>query len=373
MQYQHIGYGIKGFYRIANLGLKVSQMSESAKKRGEIVAFWRKHGLLATMDAFKVSRRTLYGWKKRLKAGGGKLSALSNGSRAPKQKRSRYWPALVIGEIRGLRKKYPNLAKEKIYPLLKPWCEQRQLRCPSIRTIGRLIADAPDRMRSMPVRLRPNGKAKTLKRVKKARKPKDFKAAYPGHCVALDSIERFHNGIRRYVITFKDCYSRFGFAIATSSHASRAAKTFLQLVQTVFPFKLQHVLTDNGSEFMKDFQAELDKIGSLHWHTYPKTPKMNAHCERFNRTLQDEFIDYHESDLFYNLASFNDRLMDYLLWFNGQRPHFALNLHPKNAQPFLLSPVQYLLYHNHQCNMWWPDTHPCILKQTAYNRSCTAA
>ena len=42
-----------------------------------------------------------------------------------------------------------------------------------------------------------------------------------------------------------------------------------------------------------------------HWHTYPKTPKMNAHCERFNRTLQDEFASYHENLLFTDLPAFN--------------------------------------------------------------------
>lgn len=114
-----------------------------------------------------------------------------------------------------------------------------------------------------------------------------------------------------------------------------------------------------GSEFMKDFQTELDQQGHIHWFTYPKTPKMNAQCERFNRTLQEEFIDHHEADLFYDLPKFNNLLFDYLLWFNGRRPHFALNLNPIKKQPRLLSPVQYLLHHNHQCNMWWPDTGSC--------------
>ena len=26
--------------------------------------------------------------------------------------------------------------------------------------------------------------------------------------------------------------------------------------------------------------------------TYPRSPKMNAHNERFNRTIQEQFIDY---------------------------------------------------------------------------------
>ena len=45
---------------------------------------------------------------------------------------------------------------------------------------------------------------------------------------------------------------------------------------------------------MKHFDEELRRLHKNHWHTYPRTPKMNAHVERFNRTIQEEFIDYHE-------------------------------------------------------------------------------
>lgn len=54
---------------------------------------------------------------------------------------------------------------------------------------------------------------------------------------------------------------------------------------------------------------------------------MNAHAERFNRTVQEEFLDYHE-DLLWgdeaNLALLNRKLGEWLLWCNGERPHEAL-------------------------------------------------
>ncbi len=46
---------------------------------------------------------------------------------------------------------------------------------------------------------------------------------------------------------------------------------------------------------MKHFDEELRKLHKVHWYTYPKTPRMNAHVERFNRTLQEEFLNYHEN------------------------------------------------------------------------------
>lgn len=57
-----------------------------------------------------------------------------------------------------------NLGKEKIYPLLKAFCEQHHFPCPRPRTIGRVIADAPDKMRMTPVRIRPTGKKIPYKR-----------------------------------------------------------------------------------------------------------------------------------------------------------------------------------------------------------------
>ena len=40
---------------------------------------------------------------------------------------------------------------------------------------------------------------------------------------------------------------------------------------------------------------------------------MNAHCERFNRTIQENFVDYHEDLLFTDLDGFNQKLADWLV------------------------------------------------------------
>ena len=108
----------------------------------------------------------------------------------------------------------------------------------------------------VPMRIDRNGKKRPKKR-HKYRKPKEFVATTPGHCGALDTIEKFIDGTRRYVITFTDLYSRFSFAWATTSHASLAAKEFFQVVRKVFPYPLSFILTDNGSEFMKHFHEAL--------------------------------------------------------------------------------------------------------------------
>ncbi len=326
--------GIKGFVRTYNYGLTwLYMITNKAKYKARVLAFWQKHGLEATLDAFKAKRSTLFLWKKKLKEGGGKLEALNDLSRTPRIKRKRLWNNDVITEIKRLRWDHPNLGKDKIHPLLKEFCLSHELTYPSSPTIGRLIKDLGG-LRVYPQKVGHFGKVKLLKRAKILRKPKDFKAEYPGHLVALDTVERFVHGLRRYVITFEDVFTRFSFAWSTNCHASKAAQEFFRHCCLVFPYPIEYVLTDNGSEFKKHFNQELNKLHIAHYHTYPKTPKMNAHCERFNRTIQEEFIDYHQGELI-NPIVFNQSLMTWLIWYNTKRPHYAF----QNK----LSPVQYMM------------------------------
>lgn len=56
--------GIKGALTIYRDALRWRYMiTDTAKRRAEIRAFWDKHGLEATGDAFKVKKRTRYTWK----------------------------------------------------------------------------------------------------------------------------------------------------------------------------------------------------------------------------------------------------------------------------------------------------------------------
>lgn len=348
MEQYNISKGVRGFFRMVEYGVRWSRMyTQEAQRRSEILRFWGRHGLEATMEGFGVSRRTLYTWQKKMRESNGHLSALDPGSRIPKRKRRRIWDEKIINEIRRLRMEYPNLGKEKLHPSLKEYCEKNGLTCPSVKTVGRIISDAPDKMRRVPMSVTHFGKPKNQrKKPEKERKPKGFVAEYPGHCGSFDTIEEHVHGSRRYVLTFTDVYSRFSFSWATTSHASKAAKEFFDLVTMVFPYELKYILTDNGSEFMKEFDEEIRRLHKVHWHTYPRTPKMNAHVERFNRTLQEEFLNFNKI-LLLEPDQFNDKMIDYLIWYNGKRPHWSLDLQ---------SPVQFLVTNQHQCNMWWPNT-----------------
>lgn len=349
MQVRFIGRGIKGFVAVADQALYWGMICKSAEERYKILNFWDRFGWQATQEAFGVSHRTLFAWRAQLRRGQGRPHALAPRSTRPKHLRKRLWPAPLIDRIRALRLAHPNLGKEKLHVLLKRFCSENRLRLPSVRTIGRLIADAPDKMRHAPVRASRFHQGR-VQRQPRQRKPKGYRATSPGECIAWDSIERRRDGLRRYLLTSTDLASRFAFALGVNALSSARASLACRLQQLLFPLPAQHVLSDNGHEFAKHFDRALQAQAIPHWHTFPRTPKMNAHCERFNRTIQEEFVDYHEELLFYDLAAFNDRLLHWLTWYNLERPHHSLAL--KAPVDILSKSLQ------RQCRMYWPSTLP---------------
>jgi transposase InsO family protein len=94
---------------------------------------------------------------------------------------------------------------------------------------------------------------------------------------------------------------------------------------------------------MKHFDQELRRLHKIHWHTYPKAPRMNDHAEHSNQTIQEEFLLYHE-ELMLDSEEFNHSLIPWLLWFNADRLQWSLNLK---------SPVQFLTEkYLRECKMW---------------------
>jgi len=351
--------GVKGFLTVYKDALRYRYMiTQEALRKCRILAFWEKHGLEAVMDAFGAKRRTLFLWQQKFNKGGRIPESLNEKKTIPKTKRRRIWPSETRQEIKRLRQEHPNLGSEKIYPLLLFFCNENNLKCPKSRTVARIIADDPEKMRIFPQKISHFGRIKKANRQKVLRKPKYLKPEYPGHLIALDTIEKFINGARRYVITFEDIYTRFSFAWATKSHASKAAEEFFELCLKVFPlsFNFPCVLTDNGSEFKKHFAERLKELHLIHYHTYPKTPQMNAHLERFNRTIQDEFIDYH-AHLLIDPDEFNRKLMDYLIFYNTKRVHYAFQNKLSSIQYMLSLPLpQIILNMPQECKTGWHYT-----------------
>jgi len=350
MQTDYLFNGIRGYARVKRFSYLFEMENKEAHKRLKILKFFDNYGLEATMEAFNVSRRTLYRWKQTLKKNKGDTISLNPKSTKPKQKRKLSTPKVVTYEIKRLREKYPNIGKAKLHVILKPWCEDNNITLPSESTIGRIIARDKNKMRLFPNRIDSKGRTKTKKKDIKTRKPKGLKTA-PMHLWAVDTIQRVSIGIRRYIMTMIDPNSRIAFAVAIpSKHTIHTTKVLEALIDGLHISDIQDkfaILSDNGSEFKKDFDTLLQVKQLTHYWTYPRSPKMNAHNERFNRTLQEQFVDYYDDLLFTDIDEFNKEMSNWLIDYNTKIPHHSLQMK---------TPVQYLIETNPQCQMLWTNT-----------------
>ena len=275
-------------------------------------------------------------------------AVLTPKSCVPHRRRRPVTPPGLSEQIRQLRRQYPNLGKAKLHVLLRDWCAQRRLALPSVSTIGRIIAKDPHKMRHAPARISPTGRLKPLLRTRKTRKPKHCRPP-PLALFACDTVMRLRDGIRRHLFTFIDPTSRFAIAFAANSATSRNTTIALEALTDLLPVQPQFLLSDNGSEFMGDFHQRLNQLGIVHWWTYPRSPKMNAHCERFNRTIQEQFVDYHADLLFTDLALFNRKMAAWLVEYNTVIPHHSLGLQ---------TPIQFGFQQLPQCQRYWTHTFP---------------
>jgi len=316
---------------------------KEVNRRIKILTFWQQYGTQATIDAYNVSLRTLFRWNRALKNGKGKLTALDPKSTAPKNKRVRIYAPEYIDKVIELRRQHQRLGKKKIAILCNV----------SESYAGRTLLYLKKReILPQNEKLSLNGKTGKL-HVRKhhtiKRKRRKNKTG-----MEVDTIVRFINGTKRYILTAVDTQRRFAFAGAYTSHSSLSAKDFLHKLIEVSPFDINEIQTDNGSEFADHFHKACDELNIVHYHTYPRTPKMNAHIERFNRTISEDFISPNRMLLATNLHVFNEKLVDWLLWYNSKRPHQSLGM---------LSPLQFIVkdLSDKECHMWWTSTTYCVI------------
>ena len=338
----------KGFYRLYNYGIKHYSnymITKQAEQRKKILLFWKQYGLQATTDAYGAKQSTLYLWWKIYRESGHKVDSLNPGKQIRKNNNKREIHPLILKETRRLRLEVcPNMGKAKIKKYLDIFCNNNGLPVYSESKIGRIIKDK--KIYHQRRKIYHNGAVKTLKKVKKLRKPDDFQVKEPGDLVEIDTIVKYIYSVKRYIVTAVDIKTRYSFAFAYKKHDSASARDFFKKLEKVFPYKIKAIQTDNGSEFHKYFRDYLKEQNITHYWNYPGRPYRQGHVEKYNRTIQEEFIDQNEIFL-ENPNEFNKKLIDWLLWYNTDRYHWALQL---------TSPVDYLLNNNLVSNMCWTNT-----------------
>jgi transposase InsO family protein len=170
----------------------------------------------------------------------------------------------------------------------------------------------------------------------------EFESECPGYCGAQDT---FYVGTlkgvgRVYQQTFIDTYAKVAFA---KLYDRKTPITAADLVNDrVVPFFDEHaielcrVLTDRGTEYCggqsHEYELYLAVENIDHSRTKTKSPQTNGICERFHRTVLDEFyrvafrkkiypaIDELQADLDVWLADYNERRPHQGRWCFGKTP-----------------------------------------------------
>lgn len=236
----------------------------------------------------------------------GHLSALNNKSRAPKRTRFRVAPVGLKEEIIRLRTQIPRMGKTQIFHTIKHHIKTSE------STVGRVLKDMRERGQ-LPLRGEKPYKKKTV--VRKDRRPEKVG-------IEADTVVRYVNGIKWYFVTAIDLKTRKVWVFVTHKHSSMQASNVMKHIDIEIPC----VQTDNGSEFLKNFHNYCLVRKIPHYFIYPNTPKMNAHIERFNRTLEEEFIMWNKHLMVdrNNMEKVNEKLQEYVRYYNTVRPHTSL-------------------------------------------------
>ena len=152
---------------------------------------------------------------------------------------------------------------------------------------------------------------------------------YLSRDLILDSSQRY------YLVSVLDACTRLAWAEVVSDIKSLsvmfAALKSINFLNVEYGVQFEAILTDNGPEVASrtkpeqhPFERMLRELGIKHRYTRPYRPQTNGKVERFWRTLNDDLI---EGTTFENLAEFQDELMQYLLYYNTERPHQGLQGH----------------------------------------------
>ena len=170
----------------------------------------------------------------------------------------------VVERVRAVRERYPRWGREKLRVLLSE--EGITISAKSIdRVIGRLKGRGVLREAVQP--------RKAVRwQHKRLRRPKELVVDSPGALVQMDSKHvALGNGKVVYQFGAVDYFTRKRVVALAPRLTSHHGAEFLRQVVTQFPFHVQAIQSDGGSEFMKEFGAAIAELQLTHYFRTAKT------------------------------------------------------------------------------------------------------
>jgi transposase InsO family protein len=328
---QQIYYPRSFFYVSRN---STVELSAKAAERLRWVKAWRAltaNGLSSQQaaEALQLSRATLYRWERRMKDQG--LRGLEDRSRRPKNCRRPQWSPELSEAVQKYREQY-GWGKEKLVVLLKRDGWQT-----SASTVGRILSRLKRRgMLREPLRNGIRTHKRSPRRPYATRKPREYVVRRPGDLVQVDTLDvRPLPGVVFKQFTARDMDSRWDVVEAYGSATSGNASKFLETLLRRSPYPVRAIQVDGGSEFMAQFEQACAEKKLRLFVLPPRSPKLNGHVERAQRTHTEEFHDRYMGEL--KLPQLNKALEEWEYVYNHIRPHYSLAMK---------TPAEYLEEHH---------------------------
>jgi transposase InsO family protein len=148
---------------------------------------------------------------------------------------------------------------------------------------------------------------------------------YPaGSLWHTDTIILWWYGQYRVIFSAIEDKTKSGYARVYPTHSSRNAKDFLERLLYLSDASITVMHSDNGSEFAGEFEKACKLLGIKQVYNRVRQPKDNPALERFNRTVQEEWLGLSEVGLD-EIQEANQDLTEWLVEYNFNRPHQSLD------------------------------------------------
>lgn len=317
-------------------------LSPKAKEKLEWIIFYHtfgKESVKQTSSYFGITRKTLHKWIKRFDEKN--LKSLEEKSRSPVKKREWQVSSEEEQRIFSLRKSHIKWGKKKIKKLymddyketISTWKIERVIRK------WKLFPDPQKHNKYLKLK----AKRKEKSYIKDLEKKDSF-----GFLWHIDTIIIWWYGARRVIFTAIEERTKIAFGRVYKTNSSKFSKDFLLRLVYLVDGKVNFIHSDNGSEFEGSFSEACMDLNLSQIYSRPHTPKDNPALERFNWTIQDEWLSLSEIGLD-NVGDANKDLTKWLIEYNNLRPHETLDY---------LTPLEYAQENYFKVSpMWSASTH----------------
>lgn len=317
---QTFGAIIPHVWRLA----KIIRLSREGQKRLKWVDHYlRKKNVAETCRHFDIHRSLFYKWFHRYKKIG--IKGLETKSRRPLNVRRREIASDVQHEIEMIRRENPAWSKYKISVILK---RDLGIVC-SPSSVNRVFHDK-NLFWPRPIS-QAQKSAKKHWKIRRIRAPQGLRGAALGSLVEIDVKVLNSLGNTFYQFTAIDTCTKNKFIKIYSRKTAHCGVKFIEEMIDFYPFRVRHINSDNGGEFLAECHEFLETKKITHFFSRARTPQDNPVVE--NTIKADEYEFWAWGNLCNTVEELNLKAKIWMDKFNNYRPHQALNY---------LTPAEYL-------------------------------